>query len=150
MNYLELNKYDTANGPGIRVSLFIAGCTLKCKGCFNKESWDFNAGKPFTKDTLAKVYEYLSKPYITGLSILGGDPLEPQNQTGVLSLVNGVHTVFPNKTIWLWTGRTYKTIKSNPILNYIDTLVDGPYIEHLKEDLPFRGSSNQNIIFLRK
>lgn len=148
MNYLGLNKYDTANGPGIRVSLFVSGCTIHCHDCFNKESWDFNAGKPFTDKIQEDIIKTLQEPYINGLSILGGDPLEPKNQDTVLSLVKAVRTSSP-KSIWLWTGRMYKQVKDNPILNYIDVLIDGPYIHSLKP-VQYAGSANQNIIFLRK
>lgn len=148
MNYLGLNKYDTANGPGIRVSLFVSGCTIHCQGCFNKESWDFNAGKPFTDKIQEDIIKLLQEPYINGLSILGGDPLEPKNQDTVLSLVKAVKDS-TSKSIWLWTGRIYKQVKDNPILKYIDVLIDGPYIHSLKP-VQYAGSANQNIIFLRK
>lgn len=148
MNYLGLNKYDTANGPGIRVSLFVSGCTIHCHDCFNKESWDFNAGKPFTDKIQEDIIKTLQEPYINGLSILGGDPLEPKNQDTVLSLVKAVRTSSP-KSIWLWTGRIHWQVKDNPILNYIDVLIDGPYIHSLKP-VQYAGSANQNIIFLRK
>lgn len=148
MNYLGLNKYDTANGPGIRVSLFVSGCTIHCQDCFNKESWDFNAGKPFTDKTQEDIIKTLQESYINGLSILGGDPLEPKNQDTVLSLVKAVKTS-TFKSIWLWTGRIHKQVKDNPILKYIDVLIDGPYIHSLKP-VQYAGSSNQNIIFLRK
>ena len=148
MNYLGLNKYDTANGPGIRVSLFVSGCTIHCHDCFNKESWDFNAGKPFTDKIQEDIIKTLQEPYINGLSILGGDPLEPKNQDTVLSLVKAVRTSSP-KSIWLWTGRIHWQVKDNPILKYIDVLIDGPYIHSLKP-VQYAGSANQNIIFLRK
>lgn len=148
MNYIGLNKYDTANGPGIRISLFVSGCTIHCQDCFNKESWDFNAGKPFTDKIQEDIIKTLQEPYINGLSILGGDPLEPNNQDTVLSLVKAVKAS-TSKSIWLWTGRVYKQVKDNPILKYIDVLIDGPYIHSLKP-VQYAGSSNQNIIFLRK
>lgn len=148
MNYIGLNKYDTANGPGIRVSLFVSGCTLRCKGCFNPESWNFKAGKEFTDDTLKLLCSYLDKDYISGLSILGGDPLEPENIDTVTALCKTVKHFYPNKTIWLWTGRYYDTIKDLPIMKYIDTIVDGPYEENLAIDFIYYGSSNQNIIRL--
>lgn len=148
MNYLGLNKYDTANGPGIRVSLFVSGCTIHCHDCFNKESWDFNAGKPFTDKIQEDIIKTLQEPYINGLSILGGDPLEPKNQDTVLSLVKTVRASSP-KSIWLWTGRIHWQVKDNPILKYIDVLIDGPYIHSLKP-VQYAGSANQNIIFLRK
>lgn len=148
MNYIGLNKYDTANGPGIRVSLFVSGCTIHCNDCFNKDSWDFNAGKLYTDNVQEDIIKTLQEPYINGLSILGGDPLEPENQNTVLLLVKAVKGSTP-KSIWLWTGRLYRQIKDNPILKYIDVLIDGPYIHSLKP-VQYAGSCNQNIIFLRK
>ena len=148
MNYIGLNKYDTANGPGIRVSLFVSGCTLRCKGCFNPESWNFKAGKEFTDDTLKQLCSYLDKDYIQGLSILGGEPLEPENEPTVIALCKTVKRFYPNKTIWLWTGKTYDIIKELPIMEYIDTVVAGPYEQDLHIDHCYYGSSNQQIIHL--
>ena len=148
MNYIGLNKYDTANGPGIRVSLFVSGCTLRCKGCFNPESWNFKAGKEFTDETLKQLCSYLDKDYIQGLSILGGEPLEPENEPTVAALCKTVKHFYPNKTIWLWTGKTYDIIKDLPIMEYIDTVVAGPYEQDLHIDHCYYGSSNQQIIHL--
>ena len=148
MNYIGLNKYDTANGPGIRVSLFVSGCTLKCKGCFNPESWNFKAGKEFTDETLKQLCSYLDKDYIQGLSILGGEPLEPKNEPTVIALCKTVKHFYPNKTIWLWTGKNYDIIKELPIMEYIDTVVAGPYEQDLHIDHCYYGSSNQQIIHL--
>ena len=148
MNYIGLNKYDTANGPGIRVSLFVSGCTLRCKGCFNPESWNFKAGKEFTDETLKQLCSYLDKDYIQGLSILGGEPLEPKNEPTVIALCKTVKHFYPNKTIWLWTGKTYDIIKDLPIMEYIDTVVTGPYEQDLHVDHCYYGSSNQQIIHL--
>lgn len=151
MNYIGLNKYDTANGEGIRISLFVSGCTLKCKGCFNEESWDFNAGKQFTIETLNEILKELGKDYISGLSILGGDPFESEHFNCIYNLVKTVKREYPNKTIWIWTGRLYEKIKDNRILDYVDVLVDGPFIEKLKDpELQYRGSSNQRIINFKK
>lgn len=149
MNYIGLNKYDTANGPGIRVSLFVSGCTLHCKGCFNQESWDFNGGKEFTSDTLNDIIKTLKEPHISGFSILGGDPLEPEHFNDVYNIVKTVKTEVPDKTIWLWTGRLYEKVKENRILDYVDVLIDGPFKIDLKGNLKYRGSSNQRIIFLK-
>ena len=136
MNYIGLNKFDTANGPGIRVSLFVSGCTLHCKGCFNKESWDFNAGKRFTEDTLNEIFEALDNPYIDGLSILGGDPFEKQNVIEVMHIVSSVRWRFPKKTIWIWSGRKFEKLNEDvdcsTVLCFCDVLVDGQFIEHLK------------------
>ena len=148
MNYIGLNKYDTANGPGIRVSLFVSGCTLRCKGCFNPESWNFKAGKEFTDETLKQLCSFLDKDYIQGLSILGGEPLEPENEPTVAALCKTVKHFYPNKTIWLWTGKTYDIIKDLPIMEYIDTVVAGPYEQDLHIDHCYYGSSNQQIIHL--
>ena len=148
MNYIGLNKYDTANGPGIRVSLFVSGCTLRCKGCFNPESWNFKAGKEFTDETLKQLCSYLDKDYIQGLSILGGEPLEPENEPTVAALCKTVKHFYPNKTIWLWTGKTYDIIKDLPVMEYIDTVVAGPYEQDLHIDHCYYGSSNQQIIHL--
>ena len=148
MNYIGLNKYDTANGPGIRVSLFVSGCTLCCKGCFNKESWKFNAGLPFTETVKQDIMKELKNPWISGFSLLGGDPLEPKLHSEVLDLVKSIKSEVPNKEIWLWTGRLYENEKDNEILNYVDVLIDGPFIQELKDsNLKYRGSSNQKIIY---
>ena len=148
MNYIGLNKYDTANGPGIRVSLFVSGCTLCCKGCFNKESWKFNAGLPFTETVKQDIVKELKNPWISGFSLLGGDPLEPKLHSEVLDLVKSIKSEVPNKGIWLWTGRLYENEKDNEILQYVDVLIDGPFIQELKDsNLKYRGSSNQKIIY---
>lgn len=150
MNYIGLNKYDTANGDGIRVSLFVSGCTLKCKGCFNPDSHDFNAGKLFTNDILNEIIAELKKPHIKGFSLLGGDPLEHRIFNDVYNIVKTVKSQVPDKDIWLWTGRIYDKVKDNRILDYVDVLIDGPFKENLKDpNLKYRGSSNQNIIFLK-
>ena len=149
MYYSGLNTCDSANGPGMRVSLFVSGCTLKCKGCFNKQSWDFNYGKEYTKEVEDSVIKALKDPYINGLSILGGDPLEPENRDTVLSLVQRVRQELPNKTIYLWTGRYLKQVQNLPIMNYLDAVIDGPYIESKHVEEQWYGSSNQTINFLR-
>ena len=151
MNYIGLNKYDTANGEGIRVSLFVSGCSLYCKGCFNKESWNFNAGKEFTKFVKEEIINELKKPYINGFSLLGGDPLEPKLHKDVLDLVKSIKTEMLNKDIWLWTGRLYEDEKDNEILKYIDVLIDGPFIQELADkNLQYRGSSNQRVIYVNR
>ena len=149
MYYSGLNTCDSANGPGMRVSLFVSGCTLKCKGCFNKQSWDFNYGKEYTKEVEDSIIKALKDPYINGLSILGGDPLEPENRGTVLSLVQRVRQELPNKTIYLWTGRYLKQVQNLPIMNYLDAVIDGPYIESKHVEGQWYGSSNQTINFLR-
>ena len=166
MNYAEIRKLDSANGPGIRVSLFVSGCEIKCPGCFNKELQDFNYGKPFTEDTIEEILEYLSHPHVRGLTILGGEPLSPSNIDSVALLIKMVKHRFPDKDIWCYTGFRYEDlfnimnrstvvpqdfseygISIFNVLNYIDILVDGPFMQELKHPgLQFRGSSNQRII----
>lgn len=149
MNYIGLNTCDTANGPGVRVSLFCSGCRVGCKGCFNKESWDFCAGKPFTDETVQRILTALADPYIRGLSLLGGDPLEPENEPTLLALVQAVREKFGNtKDIWMWTGRVYKNVQHSPLVQAVDVLVDGPFVEKLltHEKNAWRGSTNQRII----
>lgn len=151
MNYIGLNKYDTANGSGIRVSLFVSGCTLCCKGCFNKESWKFNAGLPFTDSIKNDIINELKKSWINGFSLLGGDPLEPKLHSEVLDLVKSIKSEIPNKDIWLWTGRIYENIINNDILKYIDVLIDGPFIQEFSDKtLKYKGSKNQRIINIIK
>ena len=149
MNYCGLNKYDTSNGPGIRVSLFVSGCRMHCKGCFNSESWNFNYGKKFENDDTGRyIVSLLSNPYIEGFSLLGGDPFEPEHEKELLNLLINIKT-FSNKSIWAWTGRKYDQIKDSPLLKYIDILIDGAFIDHLKNPkLKYRGSSNQRILQL--
>ena len=120
MNYMQIKKCDIANGPGIRTSLFVAGCSVHCKGCFNKESWDFDAGTLYTENTLNEILESLDNPFVDGLSILGGDPMEPENVETVLYLVKEVRSRLPEKTIWLYTGRSFSYI--------IGTLQDSTYV----------------------
>lgn len=153
MNYMSIKKTDVANGPGIRVSLFVSGCTHHCKGCFNPETWDFNAGQQFTGETIEEILQYCTPDYIGGLTLLGGDPLEPQNQKELLPLLKAFKEKFPNKTIWCFTGYLFEEIKdtSYDFLSYIDVLVDGPFIETLKDlTLKFKGSSNQRTINVKE
>ena len=151
MNYIGLNKYDTANGPGIRVSLFVSGCTLCCKGCFNKESWKLNAGLLFTETVKQDIIKELKNPWISGFSLLGGDPLEPKLHDDVLDLVKTIKQEVPNKDIWLWTGRLYENEKDNEILQYADILIDGPFIQEFSDKtLKYKGSKNQRVINISK
>lgn len=157
MNYADIKKIDTANGEGVRVSVFVSGCTHHCEGCFNKCAWDFNYGNKFTSEEINKVLEYLNHDYIKGLSLLGGEPLEPCNQEGLLPLVKKVKEKFPDKDIWCYTGFDFekdvvgRMSKENPtsneLIKYFDVVVDGKF-ELEKKDLKlrFRGSSNQRII----
>lgn len=157
MNYADIKEVDIQDGEGIRVSLYVSGCHFRCKGCHNKETWDFNYGKEFTDETIEKIINLLDKNYITGLSILGGEPLEPVNQKGLVKLVKNVKEKFPNKTIWCWTGydfekdifgKMYKEFSfTRELLENIDIIVDGQFEEENKlVDLKFRGSTNQKKI----
>lgn len=161
MNYADIKEFDVANGPGIRVSLFVSGCNHHCKGCFNEVTWDFNYGRAFTKETADKLLECLKPDYIQGLSLLGGEPLEYSNQQGLLPLLRRFHEMYPNKNVWCYTGFDFDTdIKekmmvkweeTRELISYIDILVDGKFIEELKDlSLRFRGSSNQRIIDVKK
>ena len=147
MNYGRIKKTDIANGLGVRVSLFVSGCRNHCKGCFNPETWDFNHGKEFTLMTFIEIDNALDPDYIDGLTILGGDPFEPENIDMVTAICETIRKVNPLKTIWIYTGYLYEDLKDLEIMKYIDVLVDGPFIEDLKDiSLVFKGSSNQRII----
>ena len=147
MHYNKIRKMDISNGPGVRVSIFMQGCTFNCKNCFNPETHDFNAGKEFNESTIERILELCSKDYIVGLSILGGDPLHPRNIDGTLELVKKFKKKYPKKSIWVWTGFLYEDIVNKDILKYIDVLVDGVYIDKLyNPTLKWKGSSNQRVI----
>lgn len=151
MNYIGLNTCDMSNGDGIRVSIFVSGCTLHCKGCFNKESWDFNAGLPYTSETENRILKALEDTHVKGLSILGGEPLEPTNLPIVTKLCKRVKDTFGDtKDIWLWTGHTPTQVHANagPILDYVNVIIAGPFIEHLKGNYKYYGSRNQKCIWL--
>ena len=147
MRYCGLNKEDTVNGPGVRVSLFVSGCRNHCPSCFNPETWDFEHGETYTEQTEKEIIEAVKAPYISGLSLLGGDPFEPENEAALIPLVQKVRAT--GKTVWCWTGYTLDQLKDRPLLNYIDVLVDGPFIEAEKDlSLQYAGSRNQRIIAL--
>ena len=154
MNYADIRPIDVANGPGIRVSLFVSGCTHHCKECFNPETWDFAYGKPFGEDEVQAILGHLSKPYIRGLSLLGGEPFEPQNQAAVLTLVERVREGYPDKDIWCYSGYLFEALAagkvgqhSRALLERLDVLVDGPFVLEQKDlSLRFRGSANQRIL----
>lgn len=153
MNYIGLNTCDAANGPGNRVTLFVSGCTLHCKGCFNPESWDFAAGQAFTEATKQKILVALSDEFISGFSLLGGDPFESEHEAVLLDLLKAIKQQHPDKDIWAWTGRKLEKIESSPLLDYIDVLVDGPYKEKLKLPIgsnKYYGSSNQRVLYLNQ
>ena len=150
MNYVKIKPVDVSNGEGIRVSLFVTGCTHHCKGCFNAELWNHNAGEKFTPDTTMDILYQLSKPYISGLSLLGGEPLDPKNVSDLAVLCHAVKKRFPNKDIWCYTGYDWEQVKQLFIMNYIDVLVDGQFMQDLADPrLKFRGSSNQRIIMVK-
>ena len=154
MYYGTIKPLDIANGPGVRVSLFTSGCRNRCKGCFQPETWSFTYGQEFTHETVQELMEMLDDPNISGLSILGGDPFEPENIDIVTMLCGYVRLKYGrSKSIWIWTG--YDFIKDglieHPIMKFIDVLIDGPFIEELKDlRLDWRGSSNQRVIDVRK
>lgn len=152
MHYGKINKYDIANGPGVRVSLFVSGCRNNCPGCFNKEAQDFSYGEIFNRRVLYQLTNLLEPDYVEGLTILGGDPFEPENLGVVTDICKHIRYAYgSNKTIWIYTGYLLENFKDHEIMKYIDVLVDGPFIEELKDlRLAFRGSSNQRVIDIQK
>ncbi len=159
MNYASIKPVDIANGEGVRVSLFVSGCRHHCKNCFNAEAWDFGYGLPFTDEVVEQLMAYLAPDYISGLTLLGGEPFEPENQKPLLDFVKSVKQRFPDKNIWCYTGFDLEkellspsratTEYTKPLLECIDVLVDGRFVEELKDiTLRFKGSSNQRIINL--
>ena len=160
MNYGEIKKTDIANGAGVRVSLFVSGCRHRCENCFNEATWDFGYGRPFTEETEKELMEALSKPFIRGLTLIGGEPFEAENQRELVKLCRRVRERFKNKDIWCYSGFTFEEITGNSrarcevtdeLLGLIDVLVDGRFVESLKDiSLKFRGSSNQRRIDLRR
>ena len=163
MNYATIKWTDIANGEGVRISLFVSGCTHRCKNCFNEVAWDFHYGQPFDEETQEKILQELNSPFIAGLSLLGGEPLEPQNQQALLPFVKRVKDLYPQKTIWCYTGfcfnektgtlkETHKNTEyTKELISLFDILVDGAYVEELKDiRLKFRGSSNQRVIAVQE
>lgn len=154
MNYAAIKNCDIANGPGVRVSLFVSGCTHHCPGCFNEVAWDFDYGVPFTEEVMDKIVDMMRPDYIKGLTLLGGEPFEPQNQQGIVQLLRKVKAQLPQKSIWAFSGYLFdKDITSGRLgdtreyLSYLDVLVDGPFVEAKKNlSLRFRGSENQRLI----
>lgn len=150
MNYGAIKKIDVANGIGVRVSLFVSGCRNHCEGCFNPETWDFRYGHPFTRETENEIIEALRPTWIQGLSILGGEPMEPENQAALLPFLERVRSELPGKDVWLYTGYRLESVSGSPLLRLVDTVVDGPFILEQKDaGLAFRGSRNQRILHLR-
>ena len=172
MNYASIRTCDVANGEGVRVTLFVSGCTHRCKGCFNPDQWDFAYGEPFTREVEDGLLESLAPDFISGLSVLGGEPMEPENQRALLPFLRRVRERFgTGKTIWVYTGcvleellpgsrdrndapplsSRWRTEATDEFLSMVDVLVDGPFVEELKDiSLQFRGSSNQRIIRLKE
>lgn len=161
MNFAAIKPSDIADGPGVRVSLFVSGCTNHCENCFQPETWDFGYGEPFTSETEERILNLLDRSYIKGLTILGGEPFEPSNQRALLPFVRRVRERYPDKTIWMYSGFTYEEMTREgthphceatlPLLDLIDVLVDGRFVEKLKNlSLRFRGSSNQRLIDMKK
>lgn len=150
MNFCGIKKTDIANGSGVRVSLFVSGCRNHCPGCFQPETWDFHYGEPFTKETEDEIITALRPSWIQGLSILGGDPMEPENQRALLPFLRRVKEELPEKDVWIYTGYLLEKVGTSPLLSYADVVVDGPFVEAEKDaGLAFRGSRNQRIIHLR-
>lgn len=161
MNYGAIKKCDIANGPGVRVTLFVSGCRHHCKGCFNAVAWDFNYGQPFTDKVANEILDALAPDYIQGFSLLGGEPFEPENQRVLVKLLRLIHAAYPSKDVWCYSGYLYDvdmipggkiyTEVTKEMLSYIDVLVDGEFIEAEKDlSLAFRGSRNQRILHLKE
>ena len=152
MKYNLIRKMDISNGPGVRVSIFMQGCGFHCKNCFNKETWDFEAGKEFNQDTIDEVLNLCSEDYIKGLSILGGEPMHPKNIEGTTKLAKAFKEKYPNKNLWVWSGFKFdEDLKDKEVLNYVDVLVDGRYEDDLHDfTLKWRGSSNQRVIDVKE
>ena len=145
-----MNKNDIANGEGVRVSLFVSGCRNHCKGCHNPEAWDFSYGQPFTKETEDEIIESLRPSWIQGLSVLGGEPCEEENECVLIPFLKRVKMECPNSDTWLFSGYTYEMMQGSEILQYVDVLVDGPFLLEEKDiSLQFRGSRNQRILRLK-
>ena len=157
MNYATIKNCDIANGPGVRVSLFVSGCTHHCPGCFNQVAWDFDYGAPFTEETIQTILSMLRPDYIRGLTLLGGEPFEPQNQPAIVALLRRIKAELPAKSIWAFSGYLYEDIVSGKLgdtreyVSYLDVLVDGPFVQAKKNlSLRFRGSENQRLIDIPK
>ncbi len=157
MNYATIKNCDIANGPGVRVSLFVSGCTHHCKGCFNEVAWDFDYGEPFTQETVNMILDLLGPAYVKGITLLGGEPFEPQNQPALVDLLRQIKAKYPEKSVWAFSGylfdrdilpgRLGDPDITREFLRYVDVLVDGRFVEEKKDlTLRFRGSSNQRII----
>lgn len=156
MNYCNIKRRDIADGIGVRVTLFVSGCTHHCKGCFQPETWDFSYGKPFDEAAAELIFSELEQSFVNGLTLLGGEPFEPENQRGLLPLLRAVKERFPDKTVWAYSGYTWEELTgtsrarceaTDELLSLIDVLVDGEFMEELRDiTLRFRGSSNQRLL----
>jgi anaerobic ribonucleoside-triphosphate reductase activating protein len=152
MRYNLIRKMDISDGPGVRASIFMQGCEFHCKNCFNQETWDFNGGKEFTDDTIQEVLDICASPQIKGLSILGGEPMHPNNIEGTTKLAKAFKEKYPNKTVWAWSGFKFdEYLKDKDVAKYLDVIVDGQYKDELHDfRLKWRGSSNQRVIDVQK
>lgn len=147
MKYRKIRKMDIADGPGVRVSIFFQGCDFHCKNCFNPETWSWDCGEEFNDEVIDKILDLAKFDYITGLSILGGEPMHPNNIMGTLKLAKAFRTRYPQKTIWAWSGYKYEDILKPEVLKYLDVLVDGQYIDSKRDPrLKWCGSTNQRVI----
>lgn len=151
MKYADIKNYDIANGPGCRVSLFVSGCRQHCPGCFNEEAQSFEYGTEYTAETHLKLLMMLRDEHIAGLSILGGEPFEPENREWLLRLCSAAKYMYPQKDIWVWTGYMFENLCDLLIFDYVDVLVDGPFIQEKKNlSLAYRGSKNQRVIDVKR
>ena len=151
MRYNLIRKMDIADGPGVRVSIFMQGCQFHCKNCFNPETWDFDGGKEFNDEVIEKVLQLCKKDHIKGLSILGGEPMNPINREGTTRLAKKFKENFPDKNLWMWTGFKYEDLKDEEVFKYVDVLVDGQYKDELHDPtLKWKGSANQRVIDIKK
>ena len=151
MRYNLIRKMDISNGPGVRVSIFMQGCHFHCKNCFNPETWDFKGGKEFTDETIEKVLDLCEKSEVKGLSILGGEPMHPENIEGTTKLAKAFKEKYPEKNVWAWSGFKFEDLKNKEVLKYIDILVDGNYKDELHDPtLKWKGSSNQRVVDVQK
>ena len=156
MNYATIKTHDIANGPGVRVSLFVSGCTHRCKDCFNQEAWDFDYGEVFDEAVMDRIVDLLAPGYIKGITYLGGEPLDPRNQAGLLDLTRKIKAKYPEKSVWCFTGYVWERLPrvenvTEELISYLDVLVDGPFVAEKKNlNLRFRGSENQRLIDVKK
>ena len=151
MKYNKIRKMDISNGPGVRVAIFLQGCSFHCKNCFNPDTWDFNGGEDFNDSVIDEIIQLCGKSYINGLSILGGEPMHPKNIMGTIKLAKKFKKIYPEKNIWVWSGFLFEQVIEKEIFDYIDVLVDGQFVDELKDyNLNWRGSSNQRVIDVKK